>query len=120
MSTRSFAPLSFALALAAVSGCDDGADLDDTEGHQAPAEAGEPGPVVADGDLVLATAAWDGAFLCGSVARAWLGVADVDAFRSAFESKGPMRNRLGRVPTFLINEPEPALVGLTHAEVAAA
>jgi glucokinase len=72
------------------------------------------------GDLVLATAAWDGAFLCGSVARAWLGVADVDAFRSAFESKGPMRNRLGRVPTFLINEPEPALVGLTHAEVAAA
>lgn len=70
------------------------------------------------GDLVLATAAWDGAFLCGSVARAWLGVADVDAFRSAFESKGPMRDRMGRVPTFLINEPEPALMGLTYAEKA--
>lgn len=71
------------------------------------------------GDLVLATAAWDGAFLCGSVARAWLGVADVGAFRAAFEDKGPMRDRMTCVPTFLINQPEPALTGLTHAEVAA-
>lgn len=71
------------------------------------------------GDLVLATAAWDGAFLCGSVARAWLQVADVGAFRSAFENKGPMRDRMARVPTFLINLPEPALMGLTHAEVGA-
>jgi glucokinase len=68
------------------------------------------------GDLVLATAAWDGAFLCGSVARAWLAVADIGAFRSAFESKGPMRDRMVRVPTFLINQREPALMGLTHAE----
>lgn len=71
------------------------------------------------GDLVLATAAWDGAFLCGSVARAWLRVADIAAFRSAFESKGPMHDRMARVPTFLINQPEPALMGLTYAEVAA-
>ncbi len=71
------------------------------------------------GDLVLATAAWDGAFLCGSVARAWLAVADVAAFRSAFESKGPMRERMARVPTFLISQSEPALMGLTHAEAAA-
>lgn len=71
------------------------------------------------GDLVLATAAWDGAFLCGSVARAWLGVADVGVFRSGFENKGPMRDRMTRVPTFLIDQTEPALMGLTHAEVAA-
>jgi glucokinase len=68
------------------------------------------------GDLVLATAAWDGAFLCGSVARAWLGVGDVAAFRTAFEDKGPMQARMAQVPTFLINDPEPALLGLTHAE----
>ncbi len=67
------------------------------------------------GDLVLATASWDGAFLCGSVARAWLAVADIAAFRSAFENKGPMRDRMARVPTFLISQTEPALMGLTHA-----
>ncbi len=68
------------------------------------------------GDLVLATTAWEGAFLCGSVARAWLEVADVAAFRAAFEDKGPMRTRMARVPTFMINTPEPALLGLTYAE----
>ncbi|HWV83215.1 MAG TPA: ROK family protein [Hyphomicrobiaceae bacterium] len=71
------------------------------------------------GDLVLATAAWDGVFLCGSVARAWLDIADIRVFRSAFENKGPMRDRMARVPTFLISQAEPALMGLTHAEVAA-
>ncbi|WP_072392050.1 ROK family protein [Hyphomicrobium sp. CS1BSMeth3] len=67
------------------------------------------------GDLVLATAAWDGAFLCGGVAKAWLDVADVGAFRAAFEDKGPMRARMSSVPTFAITVPEPALLGLTHA-----
>jgi glucokinase len=69
------------------------------------------------GDLVLATAAWDGAFLCGSVARAWLEVADVAAFRAAFEDKGPMRERMAKVPTFAITAPEPALLGLTYADL---
>ncbi|MFN3745278.1 MAG: ROK family protein [Hyphomicrobiaceae bacterium] len=68
------------------------------------------------GDLVLATAAWDGAFLCGSVAKAWLEVADLTAFRAAFEAKGPMRARMARVPTFVISTPEPALLGLTYGE----
>jgi glucokinase len=72
------------------------------------------------GDLVLATAAWDGAFLCGSVARAWLKVADVTAFRAAFEAKGLMRARMARVPTLVICTPEPALLGLTYAEPLAA
>jgi glucokinase len=71
------------------------------------------------GDLVLAAAAWDGAFLCGSVARAWLGLGDVAAFRAAFEDKGPMQARMAQVPTFLIIDPEPALLGLTHAETPA-
>ncbi len=69
------------------------------------------------GDLVLATAAWDGAFLCGSVARAWLEVANVAAFREAFEDKGPMRERMAKVPTLVINTPEPALLGLTYADL---
>ncbi len=69
------------------------------------------------GDLVLATASWEGAFLCGSVIRGWLGVGDLAVFRASFEDKGPMRARMSRVPTFLIGDPEPALMGLTHAEV---
>lgn len=68
------------------------------------------------GDLVLATASWEGAFLCGSVIRGWLGVGDLAAFRASFEDKGPMRARMSRVPTFLIRNPEPALLGLTHAQ----
>ena len=66
------------------------------------------------GDLVLATAAWDGAYLCGSVARAWLEVADVTAFRAAFEDKG-LRAHMARVPSYAITVPEPALLGLTYA-----
>ena len=71
------------------------------------------------GDLVLATAAWDGVFLCGSVVHAWLEVADVRAFRVAFEDKGPMRSRMARVPTSVITAPEPALLGLSYADVPA-
>jgi glucokinase len=71
------------------------------------------------GDLVLATAAWDGAYLCGSVARAWLEVADVPAFRAAFEDKG-LRAHMARVPTYAITVPEPALLGLTYAAPPAA
>lgn len=66
------------------------------------------------GDLVLATAAWDGAYLCGSVARSWLDVGDVTAFRAAFEDKG-LRAHMARVPTYAITVPEPALLGLTYA-----
>lgn len=69
------------------------------------------------GDLVLATASWEGAFLCGSVIRGWFEIGKLAAFRASFEDKGPMRTRMSRVPTFLIGDPEPALLGLTHAEV---
>lgn len=72
------------------------------------------------GDLVLAGAAWDGAYFCGSVARAWCRLGDLQAFRASFEDKGPMRERLSRVPTFTIRSTEPALLGLTYAEMPAA
>lgn len=73
------------------------------------------------GDLVLATAAWGGAFLCGAVARAWSDVADIEdieAFRAAFEKKGAMSRRMRGVGTSLIVRPEPALYGLTFAVAA--
>ncbi len=67
------------------------------------------------GDLVLATASWDGVFLCGSVAKAWSENTDGRIFRDAFEHKGPMSARMARVPAHVIVSSDPALRGLTHA-----
>lgn len=67
------------------------------------------------GDLTLATASWDGVFLCGSVAKAWADVADAVMFRAAFERKGAMSARMAEIPAHVIVTPDPALLGLTHA-----
>ena len=42
------------------------------------------------GDLTLATCAWGGVYLCGSVATAWSAIADTGRFRAEFTRKGPM------------------------------
>jgi glucokinase len=68
------------------------------------------------GDLVLATAAWDGVYLCGTVAQTWAGVGDPATFRAEFERKGPMSTRMAQVPAYVITAPEPALLGLSHAD----
>ncbi len=68
------------------------------------------------GDLVLATAAWDGVYLCGTVALAWAGVGDTAAFRAEFERKGAMSARMAQVPVCVIRAPEPALLGLSYAD----
>lgn len=68
------------------------------------------------GDLVLASGSWDGAFLCGTVAQAWAGVGDTAAFRAEFERKGAMSARMAMVPVHVITAPEPALLGLSHAD----
>jgi glucokinase len=68
------------------------------------------------GDLVLAAGAWDGAYLCGTVAQAWAGVGDIAAFRAEFERKGAMSARMAQVPVHVITAPEPALLGLSHAD----
>lgn len=64
------------------------------------------------GDLVLATAAWHGVFLFGSVARGWADVADLDLFRRVFENKGAMTPRMKRVPIALVLQEDAALAGL--------
>ena len=67
------------------------------------------------GDLALATAAWDGVYLCGSVAQGWAAVGDLAAFRAEFERKGAMHARMALVPVHVINASEPALLGLSYA-----
>ena len=64
------------------------------------------------GNLVLAVAAWDGVFLCGSVARSLAKTADLAVFRQAFEGTGRMSAWMKRVPVALLTEEYPALAGL--------
>jgi glucokinase len=64
------------------------------------------------GDLTLATCAWGGAYLCGSVATAWAGMADIGRFRAEFTRKGPMRGRMEKVATAVIRRDIAALYGL--------
>ncbi len=69
------------------------------------------------GDLVLATAAWDGVFIVGGVAGAWLPFADWRAFRQAFEDKGKMRARMQRVFAGVVTRPDLALLGLASVRL---
>jgi glucokinase len=65
------------------------------------------------GNLVLATGAWGGVTLCGSVASAWCRMGDFQSFAAAFRDKGRMSKRMDRVPVSEIILPHPALIGLT-------
>jgi len=72
------------------------------------------------GNLVLATAAWDGVFLCGSVARNLVKRAGPAIFREAFEGAGPRAAWLKRVPVALLTDENPALLGLAVLPLPAA
>jgi glucokinase len=66
------------------------------------------------GNLVLACGAWGGVFLSGSVVSRWRRRADIDLFAKAFRQKGPMSQRMSRVPVNEICVDNPALIGLAH------
>lgn len=70
------------------------------------------------GDLVLATGAWGGVFLCGGLAADWHRIVEAGAFRAAFTAKGPMTPRMAGVAVHRILHPAPALLGLAHADLA--
>jgi glucokinase len=72
------------------------------------------------GNLVLSSAAWDGVFLCGSVARSLAKSADLSVFREAFEGTGPRSAWLKRVPVALLTDENPALAGLAALPLPAA
>lgn len=71
------------------------------------------------GDLVLATAAWGGVFLTGSVVRGWAAAGGGAYFRAPFEDKGPMTEIMKPVYSGLITRDDVALVGLTYLPVEA-
>jgi glucokinase len=67
------------------------------------------------GNVVLATGAWGGVSLCGSVASAWCRMGEFASFTTAFRDKGRMAKRMECVPVSEIVLPQPALIGLTYA-----
>jgi glucokinase len=69
------------------------------------------------GDLVLAVGAWDGAFMFGSVAKGFAAVADLALFRQELEDKGPMRDRMKRLPVALVLKEDAALAGLARVRL---
>lgn len=71
-------------------------------------------------NLVLASAAWDGVYLCGSVAEAWWRSAERDAFRSGFVGRSKMSHRLAATPVGLITAGTPALIGLSRIRIGTA
>jgi glucokinase len=66
------------------------------------------------GDIVLAAAAWGGAYLCGSVVNGWLAAGGGEGFREHFEAKGAMRERMAGVYTGLITRTDTPLFGVSH------
>ena len=68
-------------------------------------------------NLVLASAAWDGVLLCGSVALAWAQQADRDEFRRLFVGASKMHERLAKTPVGFIRHHCPAFVGLANVRI---
>ena len=64
------------------------------------------------GNLVLAVAAWDGVFLCGSVARGFAPAADLSLLRQSFEGTGRMSEWKKQIPLALVTNDDAALIGL--------
>jgi len=71
----------------------------------------------AAGDLVLASAAWGGAYLLGGVVSGWAAYCDAQVFRTAFEDKGKMRARMGGVFSGVVTRKDVALLGLAKATI---
>lgn len=68
------------------------------------------------GDLVLATGAWGGVWLTGGVVSAWE-VDWTEPFLEHFAYKGPMTQRMRRVPVHRVLHPCPALLGLSRVPI---
>jgi glucokinase len=66
------------------------------------------------GDLALASGAWSGVYLCGSVVDGWAEVGDIALFREQFEHKGLMTERMRDVYSGIIIPDDAPLIGLSH------
>ncbi len=69
------------------------------------------------GDLVLATGAWGGVWLCGGVTTDFARIFDVDQVLRAFRKKGKMSARMEQVPLCRITVDAPAFRSLATVPI---
>lgn len=72
------------------------------------------------GDLVLSIGGWDGVYLTGGLAPIVLPWLQAGGFRQRFEAKGRFQDSMRQVPTQVIMNPEPGLIGAAALSVALA
>ena len=65
------------------------------------------------GDLALIFGATGGVFIGSGIAPSIADLLDGGDFRASFEDKAPFANLMGRIATFVIMRPDPALAGLS-------
>jgi glucokinase len=64
------------------------------------------------GNMALTAGARGGVYLAGGILPAWGSRFDTQSFRQGFEDKAPFVDWLKRVPSFLVQHPQPGLYGL--------
>jgi len=70
------------------------------------------------GDLALTVGALGGVYIAGGILLRFKEAFAASAFRQRFEDKGRFAAMLARIPTYLILEESPALVGLANMRIA--
>lgn len=70
------------------------------------------------GDVGLTLGARGGIYIGGGIVRRWGEAFDEALFRRRFEMKGPMRDYMSSIPSYIIVTPEPALIGLSRLAAA--
>jgi glucokinase len=63
------------------------------------------------GNFALSHGAYDGIYIAGGMVQRYPSLLADSPFRAAFENKGRHRHIMERVPTLLINHPQPGLLG---------
>jgi glucokinase len=66
------------------------------------------------GDLALTISAFGGVYIAGGILPRFKEAFAASAFRERFEAKGRFASMLAKMPTWLILEESPALIGLAN------
>ena len=69
------------------------------------------------GDLALTVGALGGVYIAGGILLRFKETFAASAFRQRFEAKGRFATMLARIPTYLILEESPALIGLANMNI---
>lgn len=67
------------------------------------------------GDLALTLGAFGGVYVGGGIVQRWGDLFNDELFRYRFEAKGRFRSYMAQIPTYVIDRPDPALLGLARA-----